>query len=78
MRMRINLPRKFDWLENLSGRARTRLFIALLNQKDKNELLSLALGESVQVEPQPPEEPEEPEVEQEQVEVDPSILQNFI
>ena len=80
MRMRLSLPAKYDWLESLSGRARTRLFVRLLDEKSKDELLSLALGESVQVQEREPEE-EEPEVEQEVQEVqevNPSILQNFM
>ncbi|MBT8763086.1 hypothetical protein KFV02_03985 [Desulfohalobiaceae bacterium Ax17] len=82
MRIRLSLPPEFDWLKSLSGRARTRLFVSLLKQKDRHELLTLAQGEVLPsvtsgqtIEQQDDEE--QVEIVEIVTKVDPSILSNF-
>ena len=75
IRLRVTLPGQFAWLESLSGRARSRLFAHLLQEKSKEELIHIAFMDSG--DPGKEEETEKEESIVEEKEIDPSLLSRF-
>ena len=72
IRLRVTLPGEYAWLENLSGRARSRLFSRLLQEKTREQLFALAMQTKVsQIE-------EEEEIEEIEEEIEGEIEENRV
>jgi len=74
IRLRVTLPGEYAWLENLSGRARSRLFSRLLQEKTREQLFALAMQTQVSQIEEVEEIEEEIEGEIEENRVEPSLL----